>query len=165
MYNTTEYKTVNPQKVSFMYLRNGASMLVQFDSYKERVACGRVQTLYYKRPFEFRSLDKLLLIIDDVLDSVDFEKDPADLRRLYGEDEAGHLVFQRFNMEDVYTEEDIINRKYENPFKGELVIRVLGRQNGSMQGEVRIGTGTARFRSSLELLRMLYEFLDHRYSK
>ena len=86
------------------------------------MACGRVQTLYYKRPFEFRSLDQLLLIIDDVLDSVDFEKDPADLRRLYGEDEAGHLVFQRFNMEDVYTEEDIINRKYENPFKGELVI-------------------------------------------
>ena len=74
-------------------------------------------------------------------------------------------MFQRFNKEDVYTDEDIINRKYENPFKGELVIRVLGRQNGSMQGEVRIGTGTARFRSSLELLRMLYEFLDHRYSK
>lgn len=148
-----------------MYLRSGASMLVQFDSYKERVARGRVQTLYYKHPFEFKSLDQLLVIIDDVLDSVDFEKDPEDFRCLYGEEETRHPVFQHFNPEDIYTDEDICNRKYANPFRGELAIRILGRQNSSMQGEVHIGAGTVRFRSSLELLRMLYEFLDHRYSK
>ena len=161
MHSDRESKMENLQKISFIYLKNGASMLVQFDSYKERVARGRVQTLYYKHPFEFRSLDQLLLIMDDVLDSAGFEKDPTDFRRLYLEEEAAPPVFQTVNPADIYTSEDILNRKYENPFKGDVSIRVLGRQNSSMQGEIHIGARMERFRSSLELLRMLYEYLEH----
>lgn len=143
-------------------LRNANIMLVQFSSYKERVAGGRLQTLYYKHPFEFRSLDQLLMIIEDVLDSVGFIKDPDDFHSLY---EKRPPVFQHFDPGDIYTDEDINNKNYENAFSGELSIRVLHRQNSSMQGEIKAGERSAYFRSSLELLRMLYEFMEQRHGE
>lgn len=141
-------------------LRNANTMLVQFNSYKQRVAGGKVQTLYYKHPFEFRSLDQLLMIIEDVLDSVGFVKDQGDFHSLY---EKRPPVFQYFDPGDIYTDEDINNKNYANAFSGELSIRVLHRQNNSMQGEIKAGGRSAYFRSSLELLRMLYEFVEQRY--
>ena len=148
-------------------LKSAGFMFVQFDSYEERVAKGRIQTLYYKRSFEFKSLGQMLLIIDDVLDSVGFEKVPGDPRCFYEEDEEKSMVFQDVSLEDVCEISEIseiYDKNYANAFRGELVIQVLYRKNSSMQGEVRGGARKIYFRSSLELLRIMYEYLEKRFS-
>lgn len=139
-------------------IKDASTMLVKFDSYKGRIAGGRVQTLYYRHPFRFSSLGQLLLMIDDVLDSVEFQKEPEDSRHLYEEGNAP--VFQETDPEDLFTDEDICKKNYENPFHAEVSVRILGRQNSSMQGEVCADGRVISFRSALELLRTLYEFLE-----
>lgn len=159
-YDNTEMNEMRSRK-----LRNANMMLVRFDSYEERVASGELQTLYYKHPFEFRSLDQLLLIIDDVLDSVGFEKEQGDFHYLYGTYKEKPQVFQYLDPKDIYMDGEINSKDYENAFRGELTIHVFYRQNSSMQGEIRAGERAARFRSSLELLRMLYEFVEQRHEE
>lgn len=134
-------------------IKESAAMLIKFDSYKDHAAKGKVQTLYYKRPFEFGSLDQLLMIIDEVLDLTGFEKEPVDSRSLYGNEE-GKKIF--------CIDEDIYEKKAES-FQGDLIVRVLYRQHSSMQGEICINEKAVYFRSALELLRLLYEFLEHHF--
>lgn len=145
-------------------LKNAGFMFIQFDSYEERVAKGKIQTLYYKRPFEFKSLGQMLLIIDDVLDSVGVEKVSGDPHCFYEEDEEKSMVFQDVSLEEVCENSEIYDKNYANAFRGEVVIQVLYRKNSSMQGEVRGGAGKRYFRSSLELLRIMYEYLEKRFS-
>ena len=160
MHDYTDMKEIKLRK-----LRNTNTMLVRFDSYEDRVAEGRIQTLYYRHPFEFKSLDQLLMIIDDVLDSVGFEKEQGDFHTLFEEYEGKPLIFQYLDPKDIYIDEKVNSKDYVNAFRGELTIRVFYRQNSSMQGEIRAGKRSARFRSSLELLRMLYEFVEQRYEE
>lgn len=166
MYDNTE----NRDKA----IRESAAMLIKFDSYKDHAAKGRVQTLYYKHPFEFGSLDQLLMILDEVLDLAGFEKEPEDSRHLYENEEGENRIFLRFDekrfIEDGKSSDNgrdishINGDMYEEAagsFQGDLTVRVLYRQHSSMQGEICTDERAVYFRSSLELLRLLYEFLEH----
>ena len=63
-------------------VRDPEPMLVRFDSYEGGIAEGELKTLIHPSPFGFHSLDQLLLIMDDLLDALDFPRETGALRSL-----------------------------------------------------------------------------------
>lgn len=137
-------------------------MLIRFDSYEDRIAKGKVQTIPYRMPFEFNSLDQLFMIMDDVLDAVQFPREAGPLKHLKTEAGEHAYIFQRTDgedcMEDRYAPED-------RGFCGQMKIILYRREHSSMQGTVHVDGNKTNFRSMLELLHMLYEYLESNFRK
>ena len=112
------------------------TMYVQFQSYQNKVACGKLYSLYYEQEFDFYGLDQLLLIMDDIMDSVNYPQSTPkkDLHAADGE--------------------------RDNTAKTGVEIRVYYRQQASMQGEIRVKGRKVYFRSGMELMRLLHQYLQ-----
>lgn len=132
------------------------TMYVQFQSYQDKVASGKLYSWYYKQEFDFCGLDQLLLIMDDVMDSVNYPQSSVDHRHLKNSSPYFLDLSAWTPQKDLNSEGD---GKY-NATKTGVEIRVYYRQHASMQGEIRIKGRKVYFRSGMELMRLLHQYLQ-----
>ena len=143
-------------------------MLLRFDSYEGGIAKGRLKTLRHKGPFPFESMDQLLMIMDDVLDAEAFPREAGEFRRLKAgrgasgpvEKKSGEkaYAFRRAGREGLFLEDGAAPP--EGGFRGQMAVTVCRRRHGSMQGVVNVEGEKTSFRSALELMHMLHEYLE-----
>lgn len=135
------------------------AMMLRFDSYVDRIAKGELKTLSYHTPFRFESMDHLLMIMDDVMDSTGFPRQEGELHRFDDKDNAQTYVFQKMNRKDLCTESELDSMSRIN-FRSQMTVLVNKREHSSMQGTVLIQGKVIYFRSALELMRLLHEYLE-----
>lgn len=133
-----------------------AVLLVHIASYADGVACGEVRSVYLMRSYPFHGLDQLLLIMDDMM---------AAGRYQHGDPLGGGMRFQDLRGEPIQGAQSQASPRERGPFPATLMIRVYFRRHASMQGELRMPGQTAPFRSGIELLRLLHQFLQEKQGK
>ena len=134
-----------------------STMMVRIQSYEGRIPSGIFVSAYSDKEYKFQGLDQMFLIMEDIMDSVSMPWPFLGHRSLYEKEEPY-----------VFCETKTEGRTENIPrFPGDratFVIRVYYRQHGSMQGELIADEGKRQkrvaFRSVLELMRLLYEYLD-----
>lgn len=112
-----------------------ATVQVSVSSYRSRVACGFLRTLTGTGIYPFCGLDQAVLLLEEILDR-----------------DAGQTGYLRDGQEPVQ------QRSREAPCR--FLIRIYGRQNQSLQGELRTGNGASCFRSGMELMRLMHQHLE-----
>lgn len=138
-------------------------MLLHFDSYENRIAKGKIQTVCYRNPFQFDSMDHLFMIMDDILDAVGFPRREGFIRHLEEKDNQKIHPFQKIKQEDyIKNRQELTN---SSRFHGQMTVIVRRREHSSMQGTVAIGEERKNFRSALELMHMFHEYLENRFDK
>lgn len=140
------------------------AMMLRFDSYEDRIAKGELKTLTYRTPFHFDSLDQMFMIMDDVMDSIDFPMQEGKLHRLDEKKEDQPYVFCRLDQSDLCTEEELGDMR-PTGFHSQMTVLVNKREHSSMQGTVLMGGRVIFFRSALELMHVLHEYLEGRFQK
>ena len=139
-------------------------MLLRFDSYEEQIAKGKLQTVHYCKPFLFEGLDHLIMIMDDVLDAIQFPKQAGEYRHPGRECEGKKCVFQKIGQPD----RQILgggSQKSGVSFQGQMTLTVNRREHSSIQGMVNVDGVKTHFRSALELMHMLHFYLEHDFQK
>lgn len=132
-------------------------MLVYIQSYQDCVPRGMFLTLPYGEHYEFCGLDQMLLIMEDIMDAASGPVHAARYRYLYKEPfvfrESGYPLTELKPGEAL----KLSGRR------ATFTVQVNYRQHRSMQGKLtaRIGRRYEKisFRSSLELIRLLHEYL------
>lgn len=125
-----------------------STVQIRIYSYKDRVARGVVMFLQDRREIPFGSLDQALLIIEELLD-----------RSLEAAPDYRYLEARGSN-------EGWLDAPITFPSKGSpqsFLVRVYGRQNRSLQGEIRTGDRRCCFRSGMELMRLIHQSLQKKY--
>lgn len=140
------------------------AMMLRFDSYKDRVAKGEIKTLIYRTPFRFESMDQMLMIMDGVMDFAHFSRPEGELRRLDGKKDECTYNFQEPALSDLCTEEELEDMT-PTGFQSQMTVLVNKREHSSMQGTVLMGGKVIYFRSALELMHILHEYLEGRFQK
>ena len=141
---------------------NSIVVLVRIRSYRECVPKGTFIMLPYGESYEFCGLDQMLLTMEDIMDAVSAEDGGKGHRYLYKEP----YVF----LESGYPRMELKPGGASRLSGGRatFTIQVSYRQHESMQGRLtaRVGQGYEEisFRSSLELMRMLHEYLHREYA-
>jgi hypothetical protein len=131
------------------------------DGLEADIAAGTIRSFCVKEPVPFHGLDDLLLQLDRLLDETGQAGRWMELR---------HLTVRKADT-DAHTEPPARRTPYYarqtlDTVRGELgtaVIRVFSRRNVSMQGEIRFldrKGAEISFRSALELLQLLREWLE-----
>lgn len=139
-----------------------STMKVSIRSYEERIPRGTFISFGYDCRYEFQGFDQMLLMMEDMMDSVSVPQPSYEHRSVYGEP----YVFQKQEQgtqaaRAVYRLEDMprLPRGVAS-----FVLRFHYRQYGSLQGELiafsKEGERRVLFRSALELIRLLHEYLD-----
>lgn len=119
-------------------------------SYNDRIAEGLITSIPDKQEIPFCGLDQAVLIIEELMDQK--QRTIPDYRSI-----------------DVHKEnrswlDNHICLKPQGSSRS-FLIRVYGRQHRSLQGEVRAGEETCCFRSGMELMRLMHQYLQARYEK
>lgn len=143
-------------------------MIVHFSSYRNKIAKGELINMYYEKKVPFCGLDQLIMCMDEIMDM-----DNLPEREFHPRCTENHraripdFLSQVHNTNIFFhpNEEDSHEEPSKNPKFISVAIHVYRRENGSMQGELRIADENIRFRSALELIRLLYECLEWRKSK
>ena len=132
--------------------------LVHIDSYEKRIPCGEFLNLSYREKLSFRGLDQMMM--EDILDTIAIPRTSYEHRNLFGQ---AH-VFEKIDRSCCL---ETLERRAPEEFpyiKATFTVRCSYRHHGSMQGELLLaGKRKGRrvyFRSGLELMRLIYEFLD-----
>lgn len=144
-------------------------MILRFDSYENRVAKGKLQTICYRTPFQFDSMDHLFMIMDDVLDSIRFPRREGALRHLGMNHEERTFILEKDVQEECVEKE--AEKEGESGWKsadmsgfhGQATVVVNRREHSSMQGTLVLDGERANFRSALELMHMFHEYLEKRF--
>ncbi|MBU9736805.1 hypothetical protein [Diplocloster agilis] len=132
------------------------TMYVQFQSYQNKVACGKLYSLYYEQEFDFYGLDQLLLIMDDIMDSVNYPQSSVNHRNL----KNCNPYFLDLSAWTPKKDLHAADGERDNTAKTGVEIRVYYRQQASMQGEIRVKGRKVYFRSGMELMRLLHQYLQ-----
>ncbi len=151
------------------YHRGGAAsgtvMSIHIQSYESRVPEGVFVEPVYKRVYAFRGFDQMLLMMDDMMDILSAPKAALERRSFSGK---SYRFFEDLRQD--MPEKD--GREFITNLPGGKVsfsVSFYYREHGSMQGEVTAkgsnGMVNIRFRSALELIRLLYEHLDAEIGK
>lgn len=152
-------ENVKPQNCG-QYPDYAKDMIIQFTSYQDRIACGTLHSAYYERIFPFCGMDHLLLMMDDIMDSVNCPQAGFGHRSLKMDGSHG-VEFQDLSSEQKITDFTAECSQVARFAKSCIAIRVLYRQQASMQGELRVNMQKFYFRSGLELMRLLHQFLKY----
>ena len=143
-----------------------ATVQVSVYSYRNRMACGVLRTLSGMEEISFRGLDQAVLILEEILDRENLQVHTDGYRSLDGTPMHGSwLEIQKqapeagAQAEYVETEEDSIRPRLRST-PCSFLIRVYGRQNRSLQGELRTGGAACCFRSGMELMRLMHQRLQ-----
>ncbi len=149
-----------------------SAMLVSIRSYEEGVPGGSFLSFEYGRRYEFRGLDQMLLMMEDIMDCASVPRPSFEHKSFYGKP-------YRLEKPEPGQGTSGAGRCPEHlpalpRGKASFELRFRCRQHGSLQGEFiaeaeggksakgveRTGTRTVLFRSALELMRLIYEYLD-----
>lgn len=144
------------------YIRAGCrlTVLVYIRSYREGVSRGVIITLPDQEKYEFCGLDQMLLIMEDIMDASSGSGCAFAHRYLYQEP----FVFRESGGVSEGTKNGGLSCLPGT--KVTFTIQVCYRQHGSMQGRLGLWNDHRRaeisFRSSLELMRMMHEYLHRK---
>lgn len=140
--------------------------LISVSSYENRTIVG---TLYCRlfAPIVFQGLDQLLLLLDMIMDkSMDVQKQMSYPQAYYekrGLKKAG-LKKEKLNLRHNTGDWDhMVSSVLQMP--NSFSIKILYRQNSSMQGMICNKDDDFYFRSGLELIRYIYQALESGYRK
>lgn len=138
-----------------------ATMVVIFTSYENRVPCGSIRSFCYSEAIEFCGLDQLLLTMESIMDSLNYPQPFLKRRTLNPSGKGKKDAAPFIEMDEsarIRTFKDL--GKYELRGRHKCFIRVYSRQHGSVQGDLRAGKRDVAFRSGLELMSLLHEYLQ-----
>lgn len=143
-------------------------MIVQFDSYQNKIAKGEIKNFLLEKSISFTGLDQLLLAMDQIMDEVKRPEKEVSYRHFFSSRATTIDLLHGDNqkeekIEDILFEEETSDEKTSKKkhcWPQKIVIQIYRRQNASMQGEIKYQNETVRFRSALELLHLLYEYLE-----
>lgn len=186
-------------------------MIIYFHNCNSRVAKGEVKPLFWDRAFAFQGMDQMLLIMDDIMDEMNFQLDGSERRSLQTEKEAYHFLAlegesaqkrvseavrgtcgeelsaaedrvcgkrMTETVDGVCREEisaaegrvcekeiseesgEVCEKKVRNKRPVTAAVRILYRQHSSMQGTLTVEDKRISFRSALELIRMMHEYVE-----
>lgn len=150
-----------------------STMLVSVLSYEEGIPRGAFLSFEYNQRYEFQGLDQMLLAMEDIMDSVSVPRPAFDHRSFYGKpyrfqetEPEKRMPAGRMRPEDIPG----LPRG-----KGFFELRFYYRQYGSLQGEFiavpenKKGAKnrsqekkSVAFRSALELMRLIHEYLEEK---
>lgn len=136
-----------------------ATVLVYVQSYEDSVPRGVFLTLPEQEKYAFCGLDQLLLILEDLLDGAGAPEEAFGHRYLY-EDQAPYVFLEPAGGWTGPKTKGLPGGK------ASCSIQIGYRQHRSMQGRLSYQTDdayeTVSFRSALELMRMLHEYLSRK---
>ncbi|MCR2023607.1 hypothetical protein NSB04_28470, partial [Blautia pseudococcoides] len=136
-----------------------AAVIIQFFNYKDCVPSGELRSLYHNTRMIFHGLDQMLLIMDEIMEQAGYPQADFAPRCLKMCEEK----FPRFcNWEGAAKEESGMDFSQwdRRLYKKNITIQIYCRKNASMQGEVRFPKEKIHFRSTLELMRMIHQYLQ-----
>ena len=136
-----------------------AAMIIQFFNYKDCVPSGELRSLYHNTRMIFHGLDQMLLIMEAVMEEAGYPQADLTPRCLKMCEEK----FPSFaDCQGAAKEESSRDfSKWDHALcKKNITIQIYCRKNASMQGEVRFPEEKIYFRSTLELMRMIHQYLQ-----
>lgn len=137
-----------------------ATMQIRIHSYENRVACGAITFLLDKSEKTFCGLDQMCLILEEYLDQYPVFDERLEYRfieeSVFGdgwleEDRLEDSRLENASGEVAVTSQCTLTQKF--------AIRIYGRANRSLQGELRMDQKKCSFRSGMELMRLMHEWL------
>lgn len=140
------------------------TMIVCFSGIEDGIPTGELWSFYFEHSYPFRGLDGLLFAMECVMDEA--RKPPVwcERRSLHKKPKDSNAVKRQAFVPQqqlqipFYRPDELAGRQ------GQLctvAVRIIWRQNASMQGELRVPEhDSVRFRSALELLHLLREVLE-----
>ena len=135
------------------------TMQICISSYKNRVAKGSIIFLLDKTEIPFCGLDQMCLIMEEYLDRKLVFEERLEYRWICGSDYDGVWFTGQGNEPDDGFE---INES-ETGYLQKFTIRIRERLNRSLQGELRVEQKKCRFRSGMELTRLMHQWLQMKY--
>lgn len=139
-----------------IYTEDGLFILVHIQSYQDRVPRGTFITLPDRGKYEFCGLDQMVLIMEDLMDNG--LEDESEHRCLY---QTPYIFWKQGDSQTAPVSENAAVLSGE---KVAFTIQVFYRHHRSMQGRLTVLVNRKQesiaFRSSLELIRMLHEYLS-----
>ena len=138
-------------------------MVIKFLSYKDRKAGGYIKSVFYENhQFYFEGLDHLLLLMEDIMDMADYPQIEVDYRNLEGRTlKKQNYILKNYNNRETISIFEDTETKEINLKKKLVSVQVISRRNCSIQGVLNINTEKkVFFRSGMELIRLLYEYLE-----
>lgn len=126
------------------------AVFIRVHSYRNRLACGTLRSLLLDGELQFQGLDQMLLIIEELLDREQVMKPSLDYR--YINDRA---------IEDGWLEHTAEGPTGKPDRTEKLLIQVYGRENRSIQGMMQTGDKRIGFRSGMELVRLIHQYLKY----
>lgn len=137
-------------------------MTAIFDSYKGKVARGKLQIYYYEKAIPFTGLDQLLMIIEDIMDLAGYPQSNTQHRDIVYFDSAGAKRYF-FDIPEIKVPDTFAEFCEKSLEMGEwyLQFRIYYRQHSSMQGVMLFKDREIYFRSGIEFIRLIHEFLNH----
>lgn len=136
-----------------------ATMQVRISSYENRIPQGTVLFLLDKMEVPFCGLDQMCLIIEEYLDQESMFEERLEYR--YIEEsvfDGGWLAGTDGGNQSRDEAASFSTFAREYPLK--FAIRVQGRSNRSLQGELRVEQKKSYFRSGMELVRLMHQWLQ-----
>lgn len=128
------------------------TLFVQISSYERRIACGYLRSLLPGHYVSFYGLDQMLLLMEEMLDQENIWMDAQEYRWL------GTGARDFWLGDDGIVHQTERQKKSVQPVR-KFVIKIYGRQNRSLQGELRMAGRMVYFRSGMELLRLMHQAL------
>lgn len=122
-----------------------STVQIRIYSYNDRIAGGVVTSIQDKREIPFCGLDQAVLIIEELLDRN--RQMAPDYRYMRG------CAGCRGWLDNQVSRQSSGRRQ-------NFLVRVYGRQNRSLQGELRTGDKRCCFRSGMELMRLIHQCLQ-----
>ena len=125
---------------------------VQVDSYQDKELQGIVYSAFYKARVPFRNTYEMMSVLESLFDKLHFPQSSMSHRRFVKSPNQKLIMKSGERME----------RQEPLSGKANFVVHVQFRQNATWQGTVQWvdANKTQRFRSALELLKLMDEALD-----
>lgn len=130
-----------------------ATMHIQIRSYKDRVARGTILFLQDKKEVPFCGLDQMCMIAEEYMDENGVFEEIAPYHNI-----CPDAICRNWKE---YQEEMKTMPVYGYPQK--FAVRVITRGNQSLQGELRVGDKKCYFRSGMELMRLMHQWLQVKF--
>ena len=138
------------------------TFLVGIQSFDGRAARGYVKSFHVEELLFFQGLDQMIFIMEDIMDAVGVPMRGRAPRSLTGTQCPGNRTVPFVDLQGrIKKDYDFAREELrEYPVCPMVSVRVAGRRDAGMQGIFRTGFGDVRFRSGVELMRLMYELFD-----
>lgn len=136
-----------------------ATMQICIHSYEHFIAKGTITFLAERLKLSFCGLDQMCLMIEEYLDQEWIFEDRLDYR--YIDADASYHEWIYIGNENL--QESLAEQTLEPKYSQKLTIRLHGRGNRSLQGELRTEKKRCYFRSGMELMRLIHQWLQIQY--